>query len=222
MTRSLFALFAASAVALSPAAAERKPFTLDLGHAYVGWEIDHFGYSNTVGQFRVFDGTFEIDEARPARSRIAFEIDAASIDSNHKGRDAHLRATDILNVEAHPTISFVSKKIRMTGEDEGQVTGDLTFFGKTKPFTLDFRVTGDAPFASFLPRYDERRAVGFEASGRFDRIEHGFDVLNFPGSPLGRYIDLNIHFDLVDCAGAPANNIPCNYGRNDALEYPHE
>ena len=209
-------------LSLHQAAAEPQPFTLDLGHAFIGWEIDHFGYSNTVGQFRTFDGDFQVDEDNPENSRISFTIDAASIDSNHKGRDNHLRGTDFLDVETYPSIRFVSTRIEMTNAENGVIIGDLTFRGVTKPFSLTFRVTDDAQFAEFLPRYDQRRAVGFEAHGRFDRLDHGFDVLNFPGSPIGQYIDLDIHFDLVDCQSAPENNIPCQYGRNTELEFPYE
>jgi polyisoprenoid-binding protein YceI len=207
---------------VAPAFAQPHLFTLDLGHAYVGWEIDHFGYSNTVGQFRAFDGFFMIDEDEPEKSKISFTIEAKSIDSNHVGRDNHLRSSDFLDVEAYPTIEFVSTDIEMTNASSGVISGDLTFKGITKPFSLDFRMTGAAPFAEFLPRYDQRRAVGFEAEGRFDRFAHGLDVLKFPGSPIGQYINFNIHFDLIDCVGAPENNIPCHYGRNDNLEFPYE
>lgn len=209
-------------VGCSLASAEPKPFTLDLGHAYVGWEIDHFGYSDTVGQFNTFDGVFLIDENAPENSQISFVIQAASIDSNHPGRDNHLRAPDFLNVEDFPTIEFVSTGIAMTDDTNGVITGDLTCMGITKPFSMTFTKTADAPFAEFLPRYDQLRAVGFEAEGRFDRLAHGFDVLNFPGTPIGQYITLDIHFDLVDCENAPANNIPCNYGRDDTMEFPYE
>lgn len=225
MNKSVFGtwLFAVSVSAhTSSVLAEPKPYTLDLGHAYVGWEIDHFGYSNTVGQFREFDGEFLIDEDQLENSHIRFTIQAASIDSNHVGRDNHLRASDLLNIERHPTIEFISTDITMTNENIGSVTGDLAFMGTSMPFSLSFQITDDATFAEFLPRYDQRRAIGFEAEGRLDRIEHGLNALNFPGSPLGQFIDLNVHFDLVDCNGAPDNNIPCQYGRNDTLEFPNE
>lgn len=222
MRYSVSALASIVLASYLPASAEPQPFTLDLGHAYIGWEIDHFGYSNTVGQFRTFDGTFLIDEMAPESSEIEFSIQAASIDSNHVGRDNHLRAADFLDVERFPTIDFKSTQIVMKGEDTGTVTGDLTFMGITKPFSMDFKITDDAPFAGFLPRYNERRAVGFEAMGTFDRIAHGFDVLNFPGTPIGQYIHLDVHFDLIDCEGAPDDNIPCTYGRRTDLEYPNE
>lgn len=222
MSRPLISLAAAAAMMITPAEAEQKPYSLDLGHAYIGWEIDHFGYSNTIGEFRKFDGDFQIDEAHPEKSQISFSIDVASIDSNHPGRDNHLRSKDFLDAAQFPSISFVSTKVEMKDSTHGVITGDLTLKGVTKPFSMDFTVTGDAHYASFLPRYDELRAVGFEATGRLDRVAHGFDALNFPGSPLGPYIDITAHFDLVDCAGAPVNNIPCNYRRNPDLEFPNE
>jgi len=215
-----------SAVLMTSAAsmvnADPKPYTLDLGHAHVGWEIDHFGYSNTVGQFRQFDGEFLVDEDQLENSTIRFTIQTASIDSNHVGRDNHLRASDLLKAEKHPTIEFISNEITMADGNTGSVTGELNFMGTREPFSLNFQITDDATFAEFLPRYDQRRAIGFEAYGKLDRLAHGLDALNFPGSPLGQFIDLNIHFDLVDCDGAPDNNIPCQYGRNDNLEFPNE
>lgn len=204
------------------ALADAKPYTLDLGHAYVGWEIDHFGYSNTIGQFREFDGKFLLDVDQMENSQVNFTIISSSIDSNHVGRDNHLRAPDFLNTDEFPTIEFKSSSIAMVTQESGTVTGDLTFMGSTKPFSLDFRVTDKANFAEFLPRYDEREAIGFEATGQLDRLKYGLDAFNFPGSPVGQLVDLNIHFDLVDCDGAPDNNIPCQYKRNTSLEFPNE
>ncbi len=64
--------------------------------------------------------------------------------------------------------------------------------------------------------------MGFEASGQLDRFEHGLTILDFPGSPLGRTIDLDIHFDLTDCVDASETNIPCRWGRVPGFVGPHE
>ena len=82
MTRSILGTWLVAATVsahVSAVQAESKPYTLDLGHAYVGWEIDHFGYSNTVGQFREFDGEFLIDGEQLENSNIRFTIQTASI-----------------------------------------------------------------------------------------------------------------------------------------------
>lgn len=221
MNRSF--LLAAPALLLATAAhAEPREWTLDLGHAHVGWEIDHMGLSRTVGAFRDFDGTFLIDEAEPANSRITFTVNAASVDSNHVGRDNHLRNADYLNVEAFPEITFASTEVEMLTPTSGKLHGDLTMLGVTAPLTLDFRMVRDTTYPEFIPKYDQLRVVGFEVTGEVLRLDHGMNFIAFLGSPTGLAIDLDIHFDLVDCEGAPETNIPCNWGRVEGFKGPNE
>ena len=211
MTRTLpFAAFLASALSVQ---AEPQEWTLDLGHAHVGWEINHMGLSRTVGRFNTFDGTFLIDEAAPENARITFAIDAASVDSNHADRDAHLRHADYLDAEGAPTITFVSTDILMLTPTSGKLTGDVTLRGQTAPITLDFTMVRDRTYPDFIPNYDEVRVVGFEATGELLRLDHGMDFIAFLYSPTGLSVDLDLHFDLVQCAGASDDNIPCTWGR---------
>ncbi|MEM7642048.1 MAG: YceI family protein [Pseudomonadota bacterium] len=203
------------AAALLPAtlAAEQRDWTLDLGHAHIGWEIGHMGLSNTVGRFERFDGTFLIDEEDPANSAITFEIEVSSIDSNHRARDEHLRSADYFDAVAHPTITFASTRIDMLTPTTGKLTGDLTLRGQTAPVTLDFRLVRDRRYPDFIPGYDEVRVVGFEAKGEVLRLDHGMDFIAFLDSPTGLVASVDIKLDLVDCAGMPATNVPCTYGR---------
>lgn len=198
---------------ISPAHAEPKKFTLDKGHAYIGFEIDHLGYSRTVGQFRDYDGTFLIDEQKPENSSITFTVKSGSIDTNHDGRDAHLRNADYLNVAQHPEMRFRSTSVTMLTPRSGKLHREFTLLGVTRPMSIDFKMVKDAPFPSYLPNYDGLRAIGFEATGEILRLEHGMNFVGFVGSPTGLVIDLKLNFDLVDCAGAKKTNVPCHYGR---------
>ncbi|MCA0871166.1 YceI family protein [Seohaeicola saemankumensis] len=220
MKTTLAALLLASAA--HTAAAAPQEWTLDLGHAYLGWEIDHMGLSRTVGQFRSFDGTFLIDEEMPENSQITFSVDARSVDSNHIGRDNHLRNPDYLNADAFPRITFASTQVEMLTPTTGKLHGDLTMLGVTAPLELDFEMVRDRTFPAFLPNYDELRAVGFEVSGEVLRLDHGMDFIAFLGSPTGLSIDLDIHFDLVQCAEAPETNVPCHWGRVAGFKGPNE
>lgn len=202
--------------------AEPREWTLDLGHAFVGWQIDHMNLSRTVGQFRRFDGTFMIDEEDPANSQITFAVQAASVDSNHVGRDNHVRDTDYLNVEAFPEITFASTRVQMLTPTSGKLHGDLTMLGVTAPLTLDFRMVRDTTYPDFIPNYDEVRVVGFEAEGEILRLDHGMDFIAFLGSPTGLSVALDLHFDLVDCAEAGEANVPCNWGRVAGFKGPNE
>lgn len=213
----MLAIFAAA-----PASAEQKEFTLDKGHAYIGFEIYHLGYSHTVGQFRDFDGSFLVDEEKPENSRIAFTVKSASVDTNHVGRDNHIRNADYLSTTKFPEMKFVSTGVTMLTPTSGKLHGDFTMLGVTKPLTLDFHMTKDAPYPSYLPNYDELRAVGFEATGQVLRLDYGMDFVGFVGSPTGLAIDIKANFDLVDCAGAPETNVPCHWGRVPGFKGPNE
>lgn len=221
MTRILPPI-AALVMATTPVAAEPTEWTLDLGHAHLGWEIDHMGLSRTVGIFQAFDGTFLIDEADPSNSQISITVAAASVDSNHIGRDNHIRNADYLDVTAFPEVTFTSTDVQMLTPTSGKLHGDLTMLGITAPLVLDFQMVRDARYPDFIPNYDEVRVVGFEATGEILRLDHGMDFIAFLGSPTGLSIDLDIHFDLIDCTGVPETNVPCHWGRVEGFTGPNE
>ncbi len=216
----------ASLILATQAHAEPREWTLDLGHAHIGWEIDHMDLSRTVGRFDDFRGTFLIDEEMPEHSMITVVIEAASVNSNHIGRDTHIRNADYMNVPAFPTVTFTSGDITMTSDTEGTMDGTLTMHGVDAPITLAFTLVADRAYPEFIPNYDEIRVASFEATGRLARTDWGMDFIAFPGSPTGIDIDLDIHVDLVDCGALPADvkatNVPCNWGYVDGFKGPNE
>lgn len=70
-----------------------------------------------------------------ALSEAAFTVDAASVLSNHEGRDTRIRGADFLDAGAHPEIRFVMSEARRTGV----LTGDPTLRGVARP--IDVQVT---------------------------------------------------------------------------------
>lgn len=97
---TITALFASLA---TTASAKQKEWTLDLGHAHLGWEVDHMDLARTAGRFDAFDGTFLIDAEDPANSQITITVDASSVNSHHVGRDNHVRSIDYLNADGFPS-----------------------------------------------------------------------------------------------------------------------
>lgn len=220
--KSLLTTATAALLLTTAAQAEPRAWTLDLGHAHVGWEIDHMLLSRTVGRFNDFDGTFLIDEEDPGNSQITFTVSAASVDSNHVGRDTHIRSADYLNTDLFPEITFNSTEVEMFTPTSGLLHGDVTMLGVSAPLTLEFEMVRDTTYPDFIPNYDEVRVVGFEVTGSLERLDHGMDFIAFLGSPTGLKVDLDIHFDLVDCGEAPDTNIPCNWGRVEGFIGPNE
>jgi len=131
----------------------------------VSFVVRHMVVSKVRGRFNSFEGAIVTAE-NPLESSVQATIDASSIDTNQEQRDAHVRSADFLDVEAHPTMSFVSKAVRAGGEGY-LVDGDLTIRGVTKPVTLELEVNGFSP-----DPYGGTRA-GFSAKTEINRQDFG-------------------------------------------------
>ncbi len=157
---------------LLPAVAISGPWAIDKSHAFINFEIEHFGYTSVPGQFRSFDAEIDFDPENIAATKASLTIDAASFDSNHEARDNHVKAADFLDVEAHPTITFVSTNVVETGDNTAKISGDLTLRGVTKEVTFDATLNKLAP-GPFPPNAD---VAGFTITGVIDRTEFGIDT----------------------------------------------
>jgi polyisoprenoid-binding protein YceI len=117
-------------------------YDVDPAHTTVQFEVGHLGFSELVGRFNTFSGTFAMDDANPTAAKASFEVDAASVDSNHEARDKHLRSPDFLDVKQYPKLSFVSTAYEGT-KDKGVLKGSLTLHGVTKDVAFDLVKIGE-------------------------------------------------------------------------------
>ncbi|MFZ0790381.1 MAG: YceI family protein [Chromatiaceae bacterium] len=130
---------------LAQAAPERYVIDTEGAHAFVQFRIKHLGYSWLYGRFNDFGGTFTYDEDDPSSSQIKVDINTASLDSNHAERDKHLRDSDFLAVDKHPTATFRSTSYKETGFNKGVMQGELTLKGVTRPITIEVQKIGSGP-----------------------------------------------------------------------------
>ncbi|MGI8431752.1 MAG: YceI family protein, partial [Chthoniobacterales bacterium] len=84
--------------------------------------------------------TIEFDPKQPERSSIVVQIQVASIDTKIKKRDEHLRSADFFDAEKFPEIVFRSRSVKQTAADAGEISGELTMHGVTRPITLRVKV----------------------------------------------------------------------------------
>ncbi len=75
---------------------------LDTAHTQVTFSAKHMMVTTVRGTFHDVEGTIELDEADPTRSRGEFRVAAASVDTNFGARDAHLRSADFFDAETYP------------------------------------------------------------------------------------------------------------------------
>jgi polyisoprenoid-binding protein YceI len=123
--------------------------------------------SRVTGRFDDVSGTINIDRAKPENSTVEFTIQAASIDTNDEGRDKHLKSADFFDVENNPQITFKSTKMKATGKETYDVTGQFTMRGTTKEITLPVTVLGEMKDGRGTPK------IGFETSTTLNRKDYG-------------------------------------------------
>lgn len=110
-------------------------------HSSIWFTARHIGMAQVHGRFNTFAGAIRIGD--PAdRSAMHVVIDAASIDTNVKMRDDHLRSADFLDVERFPTLEFYSDRFVHKGGNRWAVTGALSLHGVTRTVTLDTQYLG--------------------------------------------------------------------------------
>ena len=135
--RSLVATFAIAA--LSPAASANETYKFDPSGSTIGFAVHQF-LGTTHGKFMKFIGKIEIDRDHPENSSVTAQIDVRSIDTRIKKRDDHLRSAEFFNVEKFPQMTFKSRSVKRTGPQSGDILGDLTMHGVTKPITLHVKL----------------------------------------------------------------------------------
>ena len=142
-------------------------YTLDPAHSRIGFTARHAMVTKVRGAFNEFTGTAVLDGDNPANSTATVTIKAASIDTRNEQRDGHLRSNDFLAMEEYPEITFVSTSAKETGENEFELTGDLTIRGVTSSITIPFTFEGVAtdPFGNVR--------AGFEGSVAISRADYG-------------------------------------------------
>jgi polyisoprenoid-binding protein YceI len=65
-----------------------------------------------------------------------FVIDPASIDTQTKKRDDHLRSADYFDVDHYPTITFTVAEVRPARSGDLEVVGNLDVHGRSTSLTL--------------------------------------------------------------------------------------
>jgi polyisoprenoid-binding protein YceI len=124
---------------LSSAAWANETYKFDSSGSTIGFTVHQF-LGTTHGKFTKFSGKIEVDREHPENSAVTAQIDVRSIDTHIKKRDDHLRSPEFFNAERFPQITFKSRSVKRTGPQSGDILGDLTMHGVTRPITLHVKL----------------------------------------------------------------------------------
>jgi polyisoprenoid-binding protein YceI len=165
---------------------------LDPNHSEVSFTVKHLKISKVRGTFETFDVTVVTAED-PKDSTIEATIDVASVNTNQKDRDAHLRTSDFFLADEHPTIRFTSTGIDTDGNDF-TIDGNLTMRGVTLPVTLKGEFGGIV-----TDDYGQTKA-GATASTTINRHDFGVSwnaALEAGGFTLGDDVKITLELQVV-------------------------
>lgn len=184
---------AALVVAVLASASSAAVYEIDESHSQVGFKVRHL-VTKVAGRFNKFSGTVAYEAGKPATWKVEAKIDPASINTDNRKRDDHLRNPDFFDVAKCPEMGFKSTKATLAKNGTAKLVGELTMHCVTKPVTLDLELGGSAKD----PWGNER--VGFSAKGKVNRKDFGIvwnKTLDAGGVMLGEDVEVIIDIEAI-------------------------
>src|SRR2546430_7388159 len=163
-------------------------------HTQVEFSAKHLGMMTVRGHFAELTASGDLYPDKPERSSVTVTINTASIRTHNEQRDNDLRASNFLEVDKFPTITFKSTKVEPKSADRGTLTGDLTIKGVTHPVTLNVVKYGEFDD----PMMGHR--IGYAAGTKINRKDFGmrFDMMLDGKFVVSNDIQINIEGELVE------------------------
>jgi len=178
-----------------PAAADRKPYTLDQNHSQINFVAEALLIS-AHGSFDKFDADIQVDPENLENSTLSFTIDAASINTRISMRDNDLRSARFFDVANYPQIKFVATKIAKVDDNNLLITGDLTIRSTTKSIQVPTRIV-------FFREGQGR----FKGEFKINRMDYGVSY-NSRMNPIEDEVVVQFDFHVMQPRQQPAGGAP--------------
>jgi polyisoprenoid-binding protein YceI len=185
-------LFAAMIGLSLQVSAKVETWVVDKAHSKVGFEIPHLVISTVEGKFTDFKGTIKFDPKNLKNTKdfsLNAEVNVATIDTENKKRDKHLRSKDFFDVKKYPKMTFKSTSFKVKGKE-------LTIVGKLKIAKKEKTVTFKGKYLGTVTAYEIRRMV-FKASTEISRKEFGLTWNDFveAGPAVGDEVTIDLRVE---------------------------
>ncbi len=169
-------------------------WSFDKAHTEVKFEVTHLVITTVTGFFKEFKGEVITDGDSFEDAKVDFTIKSASIFTDNKKRDNHLRSPDFFDAEKYPEIKFEGKSFKKVGDNKFKLTGDLTIRDITKEIVLDVKYNG-----SVVDPWENTKA-GFNLKGTVNRFDYGLKwnaLIETGGAVVGKEVGININVELL-------------------------
>ncbi len=174
-------------VAVTAPADVSGSYKIDSVHSTVLFSTTHLNTSRSYGRFNDIAGSFTLDAAKPEASKVEIQIQTASIDTNNKGRDDHLRGPDFFDVKQFPVATFQSKTVKKADKN-WEVTGTLALHGVKKDVTIALEETGQGKGR------EGEALIGFHGTFTITRADFGIE---YGKGMLGDKVDMIVSIEAA-------------------------
>lgn len=182
------------AAVLTAGVAFATPYNLDGSHTSVGFSVKHLMITNVKGDFKKYDAVIDFDSKTKTFNTFKATVDTASVDTGIVKRDNHLKSEDFFLSEKFPKMTFVMKSYKADG-DEGEMKGDLTIRGITKPVTLE------VDDLATIKDFEGNTRVGFTLEGKINRFDYDLKwnkALELGGVAVGENVKIQVEVQAVE------------------------
>jgi polyisoprenoid-binding protein YceI len=144
-----------SSASTSPASTGDYTGTWELDTARTSFEFNTkaMWILNVKGTAKALSGTGTVGADGSVQGKLV--IDATSIDTKNKKRDAHLQTSDFFETAQYPTMEFDVTSGKLLDSGTAELTGSLTIHGQTRPLVVVAKVDHDDRSATLKTEIDD-------------------------------------------------------------------
>ena len=142
-------------------------WTIDTAHSAIEFKVKYLLISTVAGAFTRFDARLDAENEDFSDAKISFVAEVASITTNNKERDLHLKSEDFFAADLYPRMTFRSTSFQKLNETDYKLIGELTIRNHTRLIDLEVEYGGKVRDVQGGNR------AGFEIVGKISRKEFG-------------------------------------------------
>ena len=183
-----------SALILSMGLANAAIYDIDASHTNVGFTVKHMMITNVNGNFATYDANIDFDPATKTFKTFSATVETNSINTGIEKRDDHLRSEDFFASEKFPKMTFEMTSYKADGDD-GEMKGNLTIRGITKPVTLKVEDIGT------IKDFKNQNRVGFSLKGKINRMDYDLKwnkALELGGVAVDEEVKITVEVEAVE------------------------
>jgi len=128
-------------------------WNLDIARTSIAFHTKAMWMLSVKGTAKALSGTGTIGADGSVEGKLV--IDATSINTKNKKRDAHLQTADFFETAVYPTIDFEVTSGRMLESGQAEVSGSLTIHGQSRPVVVVGTLQLDGTSATLTTELDD-------------------------------------------------------------------